>query len=409
MLYKGSDRALTNLVSGAWDSINFDSATDLTGIPDQTAALQGMIDLVGSDGWGGTIDLPPGVFRINGARIDYGGVNIVGSGWEEYEGAFGANAPAKRGKRGTYILTDDPAKSAFTFGPDANRSGLAAMAFVQPQPVEAPAWTPTTFAPSVAAEGPDGGAIFLEHLLFWGCFQPMQLGLVSNAGGRLTLRDIWYTSFANSAAGGGILVHDCDDVIVDNVNHSIKLLEGSPYQQDWIRANAYGLIVKDATRAVIANCSFDQLFTGLALQGTYTGYPSPVPRIKLSNLDFDYCAFAFRESGSAIAAQINGITCRGRAGSEQSYAIYSEGTNPTLDIDMLFASEFYDEAVQFVGSGAAATFGVNCWFDQFGLITGGAAAIAALTGNAVKRSNNSRLTNEHGGSFTSGAGTFTAY
>lgn len=388
-----------------YDQWDFNTTTDLSGVPDLTTNLQAAIDTIQASGYGGVVTLPPGVIRINGASISGGGVIVQGAGWEEYPDAFNAHAPAVRGKRGTYILTDQPASSSFTLTNTANNAQIRDIAFIQVQRPEAVGWTPVSYAPTIALAGPAGGAAIFQRLLFWGCYKPIRLA-VGGSAGRITLRDISFTSFCTFPNGGGIEINDCDDLVIDNVNLFSQLLTGSPNQLTYVGNSACGMTINSAAKAKISNCSFKSSFAGIGLQGTYTS--STRPRILLHNIDINNVLRGIIENGTNVAYTALGVQCRGAA--TDSPCFIFDGVNPVADIDMFYGTNFNASIVATATStGADLRFGVNCWFDFWDKLGAGNPALSVSAGNSAWYSSNSRFTNSGGGPNTGGGGTFTAY
>jgi hypothetical protein len=197
------------LPPNSWDQLDVDNTTDLSGVPDVTAQVQATINLIQAAGVGGIIGLPPGLYRINGATISGGGVVIRGCGWEQNDGS----GTGKRGKRGTYILTDDTTKSAFSITAAAGSSGIEDMAFIQPQPPDGGGWSPTTFPAAININGGAGsGPARLSNLLFWGIKNGIQIGSLGAAAG-ITLRDIALATFTSGVTATNVTDH----LAIDNL------------------------------------------------------------------------------------------------------------------------------------------------------------------------------------------------
>src|SRR5579859_7648715 len=77
----------------AYDATDFNSGTSLAGIPDVTALIQAAINACQAFPDGGVVQLPPGVFRVNGLMITGDSVTLRGDGAGVSPGIGGGRAP----------------------------------------------------------------------------------------------------------------------------------------------------------------------------------------------------------------------------------------------------------------------------------------------------------------------------
>lgn len=417
-----------------WDTFDFDTTTNFAGITDFTAATQAAIDAASVSGTGGDVYLPPGVIRLNGVTINAGGVNLVGCGWEEYT-TGGAYPFAQRGKRGTYVITDNPAVSTVTLGPLAANNRIADIAFLQPHAQDSPGWVPTVFAPTILQQGPNSGSFQIEDILFWGCYEGIRLGTVSNAVGRVTIRDVFAACYSS-----GITVTNCTDILVlDNCNFYPQVLAGSPATQFWIQNRATFINLVQCTKPILSNISAKNCLNGISLSSVNpaggAGFSATPPqRIKIVGADLDGVIFGLIENGINCNVKASGLFCSGAklatpgfvprppqtAGNLYgSIGIWSVGLGAVFDVCDFHGTAYEGPAVV-ISTNGDVRFGINCWFDNWNInpayvnsilasSPNPAPAVLCLVGCNAWVSNNSRFTNANGGAQTGGAGTVTRY
>jgi hypothetical protein len=269
----------------AWDTLDFTSATNLSGIPDMTAAVQAAIDAASASGYGGDVILPAGVIRINGVTLNSGGVNLIGQGWEEYTSPSGK---ALRGKRGTYILTDNPANPTITVGPGAFSCRIDGVAFLQPQPADGSQWAPTVFKPSILIAG---GSTRCTDLLFWGCYTGIQIGdpVTPVAASQTLLRDIYGACFNRLVD----VRYATASLVLDNINHLPgTFLAGNGGQLQYILNNAMGIWLGPSVKPILKNLNLANSLVGLFIgfNNSIPGNPGNVQspqRPHIAGADFD--------------------------------------------------------------------------------------------------------------------------
>lgn len=396
-----------------FDTWDFTSATDLSQVPDSTVAVQKAITAAQAAGQGGVVNLPPGVIRINGVTISGGGVTLRGAGWEEYNGIYNSVAPAQRGRRGTYILTDNPGVSPITIANTANNAKIEDIAFIQPQSPEASSWTPLVFEPSITINGPTSGAILLQRLLFWGVHSCIRVGAAGQYVSRVTVRDL-----AMACYSSGITVNaSSDQFTADNLNFCPQILAGNPNQQSYIQNNCNGLIFYDVTNPQISNFVARNIFLGMNFF-TLSGNSSK--RTKIVGADMQGVIRGITESGTGVNIFINGYTFAGAGlgASNASIALNPAGAGTTIDLSNFYGTTFEGPAINSasLGSNQDIRLGMNVWVDNWNTsppVTGFPNPAPAFCANnatsTIRYPNAARLTRSNGGPTGGGSGTVTGY
>lgn len=400
-----------------YDSWDFNTTTDLSAVPDVTANIQAAINTIQATGYGGVVQLPPGILRCNGITISGGGVVLRGASWEEYAGVGGASSPAVRGKRGTYLLRNGITNNTpcITVANSANNVTIEEIAFLEIQPPESPTFQPVGGNPSIIIQGPNSGSVMCRRLLFWGTAGTgILIGSAGNAAGRVTCRDISYAGFGAAA----ISTIFCNSLIVDGLIVSSDLLAGSPNQQAYMKGHTRGLALTATSQLSLAHLVMKNiLLDGILFSSSSDG---ACKNSKIVDAVFLGVTAAIHDAATNSRLSLSGISYDGTGVNSGSAAftgaIVCEGAGATIDIDDLVAQNCWGSGV-YIGNLAQGTdlrISPTCWVDNWNLAGAGSAALTCTfngtSNNALRYSSgNTRFTNSNGGANTGGGGSITAY
>lgn len=392
-----------------YDQWDFNSTTDLSGVPDVTANVQAAINTIQQSGQGGIVQLPPGVLRINGVTISGGGVTIKGAGWEE--NTSGAS-PAKRGKRGTYILSDNRTVggTAITVAAAANNVKVLDCAFVQPYLPDQVGWTDVFTQPSILLAGPSSGGLVVEKCMFWGVHVGIGVGTDgATPAGLITIRDCEMAPLLI-----GVDIRSCTTLVIDNLKVVPDVfLANNTNQLANLASNGSGVSIQNTPTLVITNSQFSGV--SAAIFGVNFGKSI----IKISDCNVSNCGDGIQDFGQGNIWKLTGWEFAGRGASKIARGIEFGGTSAFYDITDSYFHDLASSAI-LINAGAGTVdvrFGPNLWVDNWNLNPGLDGSVPnpspALTvkGTATCRysSGAARFTNANGGPNTGGGGTFTTY
>src|SRR6202035_5106445 len=371
--------------NNSWDLIDFTSVTDLSGIPDVTAAVQTAINACIGSPTGGIVQMPPGVFRINNLRINGNGVYLRGY---SIQTSPSNNPPALRPKTGTFILHDNNASSAIVVPNLTASVRISDLAFIQPQTPEGAAWSPVTFPPCIQFNGPNSISAMLQRLLFWGVFQAISLGTAAGQGvGTVRIRDVDMATFCGpyvagiTIFGNGLTGGQVDDVLLEDVNFNPdQLLAGSPNQQAYILTNACAINVSaDNWLTRITNSTVRSSNIGFGVSSTH-GYGAGTgiaQQIRIDNCHANGCIYGIFDAATNAFFNVDNTSVVGLGSGVVSYGYYSGGNGSIVNLMGMNFADVKGSAVVLAtfGGGTDLRIGPNTVIERYNLDLGGEPAI----------------------------------
>jgi hypothetical protein len=385
----------TNLVEAV--PMLFAVSCDTTGRLDASSAIQAQIDAAKNAG-GGRVLLPAGTLLVNSGLVVDSGVIVEGQGWEEYKGHFG-EYEATRGERGTYLKQTTNSSSVFALANTATGAVIRNLAIYQSHPADTSGWIPNTYPVCFNCEGPNGGQVTIENILFWGVFRGIDIGATGGSvTGRVHINNC-YGEFYDYAINGAFAA---DVVRISDFHAYSSYLVGQPNKEAYMFENAIALRIGRLDNPMITRFFAIGYKRGVNVVTTIDG---PCYRIQLSDSGFDACHVGIEFGADSTSALISNTYISGSANSGQ--ALIVAGNNVTLMWTNAYLANVRAHGVAVVDdvSGCDVSFS-TLWVENWNQVGGNYPALYASSGNTITVGGRLRATGGEGGGITAGAGTF---
>lgn len=390
----------------AYDNLDIDSTTDVSGIPDVTAEVQAAVDACEATVEGGVVQLPPGIVRINNLQLNGNGVEIRG-----YRPGFAgtSDTPSKRPKNGTYILHDTTAFSSIVVGTTANNIRISDIGFIEAQPPESPTFAPVIAPPCIQLLGPvSNGNFVLENLLFWGVYQAIMVGQTRYNGlASVYINNVSAVAFADAAHGGAIRVYGntADRTQINNFTFDpLGMMVNNVNQQAYCRDNVYAVCVSgENTNTRVFNSHVSSAKAGVLFDG---------PGHAASNHQIDLCSFTLCGWGVYEGCTVDKckVTISSGAFFNTNIAVAVTGPLPEFLIQGMSVKDTHLYALDATSGGGNVLMSPVVYVDGWNFDALGYPALHSTNaGLTVTYSLQSIFANGHGGAVTGGGGTFVAY
>lgn len=428
------------LVSPNWfDNLDFYGDMYFDAIPDMTGSIQKAVDAAAAAG-GGIVELPSGVIRIKGdigVTVGGAGVWIRGKGWEPFE-AGGPYDPPRRGKNGTYIVSDYrfsstsgywggfPSRgfSVFKVSTVAANCRITDMAFLIPRtrPGTTTPFAAFSNAPAcIETLGPSQNTSSFERLLFWNVTCGIKLGddnayfsTVGQAGyaGNATVRDCVFATLGRGVDARYIK----GTVTIDNCSFDASVLTlGSSEAKALKSGGVIGVFLAGVEKCLMTNLQFSNIWSGLYMdyaQVATTGLSvsTPPKLTQLLGAAASSCASnaVFMNGGNVM--RISGLTAQGPATTTDAitYAIGIGAGSAAVDLDNSYFTDWEGPAILLSGNTNDLRLGSRVHINNtntkppiFGSPNPAPAILFAggTTANKLSVSTNCRFTNLNGGIF----------
>lgn len=372
------------------------------GSTDDTTAFQNAINAAQSAN-GGKVFVPSGQYLINGGLTITDAVTIEGVGYGDYAGYFLEYTPTTYNTYGSCIVTTTTSNSPFNILNTATGASIRRLGFRQNQPAEGSGFSPTAYPPCITTgNSNDGGTLILEDLYFFQVYDAIQIGAAGTFAGRV---------FMNRIIGGvyniGIQVIAAGDVIRGNAIHlGNGFVPNNPYQTAYMQSNSIGIYSVRNDNSQWSNIMIGGFYAGFYITNSSDGSTN---KIKITNLDCDYCQHGIFIVGGTVTGHIANFdhqapTSPSAPGDGIGLWIQSNAAGSYLDVVNFRTVNCYENAVKAEGSGtdlAITNLAVENW-NQAGTTD---PAIVANTGATITLSGRLRSIGGNGGAVTSGPGT----
>lgn len=341
----------------------------VNGANEDSTAVQNAINYASNNG-GGIVWFPAGKTLLNsGVTVGIGGVTLKGMGWQEYNSIEGSNSAP--GPNASWILSTTTAHTPVTFANTVENAGIDGIAFQQTQPADAPGWTPTVYPPSINILGSaaSSGAVDVENVFCWQCYEFIRVGSVGNLTGRGTFKHIW----GQPLALGLNIIASSDTNIIDDV-HFWPFATVSSNILAWVQANGIAIKFTRSDNPLISNVFAYGYQVGVQFTSSTDG---ATQRFQMTNIDLDSANTGFQflgTSGSTSGQMANVfVTAESGAGSS-SYGINVGNSNYTyLTITNFRSTGAGSSCVALSGSTTTAVDVAitNAWCDNWNQVNGG--------------------------------------
>lgn len=367
------------------------------GVTDDSTPVQNCINFLQTNG-GGTIFLPAGVTILNtGVTITVGGVTLAGIGWQEYSGVETTGTP---GINASWVKSSGTANSPVTIANTVEHATIKDIAFMQAQPADAPGWSPTVYPPTINVVGSptSSGAVLMERIFCWNCYEFIRVGSVGNFSGRVTMKHVW----GQPLSVGINMIASSDTMLLDDI-HFWPFATASLNIAAWVQAQGHGINVVRSDNFIANNIFIFGVSVGFLFSSSTDG---GTQHFQMSNIGLDSATVGilFSETAGATNGQISNLYVQApsSAGSNSWGINAASVNNLTLDI-VNFRSTIAGAGA--VGMSGSADISItNAWADGWNISGIGSPAFNVSSGCTLTLGGRLRVNGGGGAATAGGAG-----